>query len=105
MESITGGSSRTRTYDGKTVTDCTVAFCDAVAAAGYTPMTYFNKTLAYLKLDPSRLQKYDGWLAWYHDYPDYIYDYQMWQYGSEGRVAGISGRCDMDIAFVDFAAG
>ena len=102
-ETVMSLSSRTRYYDGKTVTDCTVAFCDAIAAAGYTPMTYFNETLAYLKLDLSRLQKYDGWLAWYHDYFDYIYDYQMWQYGSSGVVAGIPGRVDMDIAFRDFA--
>lgn len=103
-EQITYSGSRTRTFDGKTVTDCTIAFCDAIAAAGYTPMTYFNKTMAYTKLDMHRLQCYNGWLAWYHDVPDYIYDYQMWQYGSSGSVKGISGRVDMNIAFRDFAA-
>ncbi len=102
-EQITSMGSRTRSYSGKTVTDCTVAFCDAVAAAGYQPMTYFNETLAYLKLDLSRIQQYPGWLAWYHNYPDYIYDYQMWQYGSSGTVAGINGRVDMNLCFVDFA--
>ena len=101
-EQITSPGSRTRTYSGAVVTECTVAFCDAVAAAGYTPMTYFNETLAYLKLDLHRLQNYAGWLAWYHDYQDYIYDYQMWQYGT-CPVAGISGDVDMNLSFVDFA--
>ena len=103
-EPVTNSGSRTRTYDGKTVTDCTVAFCEAVAAAGYTPMTYFNKQMAYLHLDLSRLQVYDCWFAWYHEYPDFVYDYQMWQYGSSGKVAGIAGNVDMNISFVDFAA-
>jgi peptidoglycan hydrolase-like protein with peptidoglycan-binding domain len=28
----------------------------------------------------------------------------MWQYGSTGRVAGISGDVDMDICYVDYPA-
>lgn len=103
-EPVTNSGSRTRNFDGKTVTDCTEAFCEAVAAAGYTPMAYFNKQMAYLHLDLHRLQKYDGWFAWYHEYPDFVYDYQMWQYGSSGKVAGIAGNVDMNISFVDFAA-
>lgn len=91
--------SRTNRPNWTAVTDAAVAFCDAVAAAGYTPMVYFNVTQAYLRLDMARLQKYDAWLAWYHEIPDYIYDYQIWQYGSTGSVAGIAGNVDMDICF------
>jgi len=101
-EQVTTTGSRTRSFSGKTLTDCTVAFCDAVKAAGYTPMTYFNKTLGYLKLDLHQTQKYAGWYAYYHERPDFVYDFQMWQYGSSGKVAGISGRADMNIAFTNF---
>jgi len=102
-EQVTTPGSRTKTFDGKTVTDCAVAFCDAIAAAGYTPMVYFNKALAYTKLDMHRMQNYDGWLAWYSTEPNFVYDYQMWQYSSSGKVSGISTRVDMNLAFVDFA--
>ena len=91
--------SRTNRPNWSAVTDAAVAFCDAVAAAGYTPMVYFNVAEAYLRLDMEKLQKYDAWLAWYHETPGYIYDYQIWQYGSTGSVAGISGNVDMDICF------
>ena len=98
-EPLYNNGSRTRSPDWSAVTEATVAFCDTVAAAGYTPMTYFNKSMAYLFLDMTKLQGYDAWLAWYHEVPDYIYDYQMWQYGSSGSVAGIAGEVDMDICF------
>ena len=45
--------------------------------------------------------RYPIWLAHYTEKTDYVYDFQIWQYGSSGSVAGISGRVDMDIAFVD----
>ncbi len=103
-EQMTNTGSRSKTPNWRSVGKCTKVFCDTVAAAGYTPMTYFNVSMAYLSLDLSLYQNYPEWLAYYHEAPKYIYDYQMWQYGSSGSVAGISGRCDMDIAFVDFAA-
>ena len=93
--------SRTQGIDWNTVTDCIVAFCDGVAAAGYTPVTYYNPSMAYLRLDLPRLQNYTTWLANYVDVPGYIYDYQMWQYGSSGTVDGINGRVDMDILFTN----
>ena len=101
-EQMTDAGSRSASPDWKMVTDCTIAFCDAMAAAGYTPMAYFNVSMAYLRLDMERIDAYPAWLAWYHDYPGYIYDYQMWQYTSTGRVAGIQGNVDMDICFVNF---
>ena len=104
-EIVNSYGSRTRNYAGKNVGDFVEAFCSAVANAGYTPMAYFNPSLAYLKMDLHKVQKYDGWLANYVPVSSYKYDYQMWQYGSTSKVAGISGNCDMDIAFVDFAAG
>ena len=89
--------SRTQSPNWSTVTDCIVAFCDGVAAAGYTPVTYYNPSMAYLRLDLPRLQNYTTWLAHYVDVSTYYYDFQMWQYGSSGSVDGIQGRVDMDI--------
>lgn len=95
--------SRTDSYDGKVISDCAIAFMDRVAEAGYTPMMYYNKTMAYLKLDVVRLESYPTWLAQYAvEVPDYIYDFDMWQYGT-AEVEGIEGECDVNISFVDFA--
>ena len=101
-EQVAVRGSRTLSPDWAAVTDCTEVFCDAVAAAGYTPMTYFNMSMAYLRLDLSRLQKYHGWLAWYHEVPEYRYEYRMWQYGALTTVAGINGLCDVNLLFGGF---
>ena len=94
--------SRTNRPDWTAVTDAAVAFCDTVAAAGYTPMVYFYVHMAYLQLELPRIQEYDAWVASYNTAPKYIYDFKMWQYGSTGRVAGIPGDVDMDICFVNY---
>lgn len=95
--------SRTLTYDGDTVTDASIAFMERVAEAGYTPMTYYNKSVAYLKLDLSKLDGYHVWLAQYAtEAPDYIYHFDMWQYGT-AQVDGVEGECDVNISFRDFA--
>lgn len=101
-EQVAVRGSRTLSPDWAAVTDCTEVFCDAVAAAGYTPMTYFNMSMAYLRLDMSRLQKYHGWLAWYHEVPEYRYEYRMWQYGALTTVAGVKGLCDVNLLFGGF---
>ena len=101
-EQVAVRGSRTLSPDWAAVTDCTEVFCDAVAAAGYTPMTYFNMSMAYLRLDLSRLQKYHGWLAWYHEVPEYRYEYRMWQYGALTTVAGVKGLCDVNLLFGGF---
>ncbi|MGN1002840.1 MAG: GH25 family lysozyme [Oscillospiraceae bacterium] len=103
-EPVNAAGSRTSIYNIRVVDDCTVAFCEAVEQAGYIPMTYFNPSMAYLKHDMTRLDGYPAWLANYAQVPNYIYDYQMWQYSSSGSVDGISTRVDLNIAFVDFAA-
>ena len=103
-EIVPNTGSRTRGYAKKDVADFLNAFSQVIAAEGYTPMAYFNPSLAYLHMDLAQAQNYDGWLAHYVSRTDYRYDYQMWQYGSSGTVKGVKGRCDMDIAFVDFAA-
>jgi len=74
-----------------------------IAEAGYTPMTYYNKSIAYLKLDLAKLDGYPVWLAQYAtESPDYIYHFDMWQYGT-AQVDGVEGECDVNISFRDFA--
>ena len=102
-EPLSYSGSRTKTYDGGVVTDCALAFTRRIAEAGYRGMVYYNKTMAYLKLDLPRLQDEEIWFAQYNTlYPTYIYHYDMWQYGT-AKVSGISGQVDMNISFVDYS--
>lgn len=77
------------------------AFCNTIKKAGYKTGVYANlSTLnAYL---PSDLYKtWDIWVAQYHSRCDYKHPYKMWQYTSSGKVAGLSGRIDMNYLYKD----
>ena len=105
-ERITNGdAARTDGLSGKAVTLCAKAFCDTVAAAGYTPAVYFNQTLGYLSLELEELDEYAFWLASYNSKPGFHYHFDLWQYTSKGRVPGIQGDVDLNLSFRDFSAG
>lgn len=104
-EIIYDDTARTDKMTVEGLADCCVAFCERVKSAGYTPMVYQNASTSTYKLDMPRIKDYDFWLAEYTDFPTFYYEYDMWQYTSEGKVPGIEGNVDMNISFKDFSAG
>ena len=95
-------NARTNEIAPYTVTECAAAFCDTIADGGYTPMMYGSLKFVMFKLDMSKLKDYGFWYAEYkHGYnePMYPYDFQIWQYASDGRVDGIEGDVDLNICF------
>ena len=91
--------SRTGKVDARTLTDCTKAFCDTVAAADYQPMVYFNVDHSRNKVYIRELTEYPFWLARYDTVLDYPYKVDMWQYTETGKVPGISGNVDLNLYF------
>lgn len=91
------GDNRTSNMDGRTMTDCAIAFCEIIAAAGHTPMVYFNQHQAdnYYRLE--ELDHYDFWFAQYTDEPDFPHRVKMWQYTDEGTVPGIPVNVDINL--------
>ena len=89
--------ARTAGMDGRTMTDCALAFCETIAAAGQTPLVYFNQYQAdnYYILDD--LTQYDFWFAKYADEMTCPYPVKMWQYTESGTVPGIAGPVDMNL--------
>lgn len=104
MEMITHDTARTDTLTGRQITDHTIAFCDTLKEAGYKTCVYSNRRFLILKLDLSRLTAYDTWYAAYVGYPDYPYDFKMWQFTDSGSVNGIEGNVDINISFIDYSA-
>ena len=74
------------------------AFCETVNDYGYDSSIYASKSWFLGKLNIEELEGCNKWLAHYTKVTDYMYDYYMWQYTSDGRVPGIKGRVDMNIA-------
>ena len=92
-------TSRTAKVDQRTLTDCSKAFCDAVKAAGYEPMIYFNISHSLERIYIRELTGYKFWLAYYDTTLLYPYKIDMWQYTETGTVPGISTNVDINLYF------
>ena len=90
-------TARTGQMDPATLTDCTVAFCEAVRAGGFTPMVYFNPHLSQTLLELEDISAYEFWLAMYDVPMTFPYRVRMWQYTQTGRVAGIETDVDINL--------
>ncbi len=88
------------------VTENAMAFMDTVAAAGYTPMLYSSRNMFWNQWETARLSSYRIWMAHYVntlDQKQYNGERVMWQCASDGRVNGIDGDVDLNIAYRDLA--
>lgn len=78
------------------------AFCGRVEELGYFAMYYSNLDYLERMFSPGLREKYALWYARYASAPGQT-GIGMWQYRDNGRVEGIRGNVDMDIAYEDFA--
>ena len=99
-EHVTETSARTDDIPSKALTDCCLAFCDTIQAAGYRTSVYFYRSLGYHEYDMDRLADLDFWFSGFGTYPDYYYEISMWQYSHTATVPGIPVNTDMNLYFV-----
>ena len=95
-----GSEARSDTMDLTSLTTVTDTFCTEIENAGYQTGLYFNQQLGYEELHLPSLQGYTFWLAEYNDTPSFTYDFDLWQYASDGSVDGIDGDVDLNLAFI-----
>ncbi|MCL1865978.1 MAG: glycoside hydrolase family 25 protein [Oscillospiraceae bacterium] len=84
--------------------DMADAFLNIISDAGYFPMLYSYKNWleSYITVDVR--EKYAVWVAHIDvSATSYKNPYYMWQYSWTGRVSGMNGNVDMNIAYRDFA--
>ncbi len=93
-------------------TNLACAFLDEISAGGYTPMFYASRS----ELEGNAqwntgtlASKYKIWVAQYPDQPypqttasSYSGTHAMWQYTSQGKVDGISGKADVNLAYFGY---
>ena len=78
-------------------------FLETVAESGYYPMLYSYKARLDYVLDREIIEKYALWVAQFSTQrPVTEYNYYMWQYSYEGRVNGINGNVDFNVAYRNF---
>ncbi|MEE1313120.1 MAG: glycoside hydrolase family 25 protein [Lachnospiraceae bacterium] len=93
------------------VTNLTVAFCERIKEAGYTPMVYSSASYLLRYFKHSEIKNYKIWVAHYgveQTGPSYPYKYHMWQYSSKGIVPGANtskrddkGYCDLNYYIIE----
>lgn len=80
---------------------CAVAFCEAIEEAGYWAGIYASASWWQNYLQG--LERFTKWVAhWGVDAPAVSCD--LWQYSSDGSVAGVNGRVDVNECYRDFPA-
>ena len=103
-ENMPDTAMRTDSVTGETLDKCAVAFCKKIKDAGYQPLIYFNLSDGYTRYDLSAIKDYSFWYAQYEGTsPKFYYNYDIWQYSCTGKVDGIDGNVDLNIAFTDFS--
>ena len=80
------------------------AFLKELEAAGYYAVLYANLYWLTNLLERETLKRYDVWLAQWSDKPTFTGDFGLWQYSARGKVDGISGDVDLDVAYRDYPA-
>ena len=85
-------------------TTASIAFCDYLINLGYYVGIYASSISGFKdRLDITRLDKYDKWVAQYSsNKPTYPTDCKMWQYSSTGRIDGINCNVDMNVSYYDY---
>lgn len=98
-------TARTANMEPRLLTDCTLAFCQAVEKAGYDAMIYFNKYQAEKLLYLKELEAYPWWLAMYDFSMESPCRVDLWQYTASGSVPGIAGKADVNLMFTEWGLG
>lgn len=87
------------------VTAITVAFCEEIKKAGFTPMVYSSASALKHYFHYSKIKEYKIWVAHYTNKmsPDIPFPYQMWQFTSSASVPGANtghGHCDVNYYYI-----
>lgn len=85
------------------VLDCTREFCSRVEQRGFYAMFYTNQDYYKLYYQGSDVpQKYDMWFARYAESAGR--GVSLWQKTDRGKIPGIDGYVDLDVAYRNFPA-
>ncbi len=102
VEGAAGGNGRADGLDAATRTAVVNAFCQTIQNAGMEAGVYSSRNWYYNNLELDDTYHHRVWLAEYRQTPLYTGRYDMWQYTSNGSVAGIEGRVDLNVSYLGY---
>ena len=86
----------------KVLNDMCDSFIGYLEKAGYYVCLYSYRCFIEEHIYQTTLKKYDLWLADFTDKTSFKGNYGMWQHSEKGKVNGISGNVDLNIAYKDY---
>ena len=79
------------------------AFCEVLEKNGYWVGLYTSRSMLSTHIEDDIKTRYALWVAEWGPKLNYSGSVGIWQYSETGKVDGISGNVDLDIAYVDYA--
>ena len=84
-------------------TEAAIGFCEFLEAHKKYVSIYASDISGFKeRLDYTKLEPYDKWVARYGKKPIFVQDFGIWQKSYTGCVPGIRGPVDLDISYVDY---
>ena len=84
-------------------TDAVIGFCETMENNGFFVGVYASDISGFKdRLNKDRLTPYTWWVARYGSEPVYATNWDIWQYSSDGSIAGINGRVDLNNCRTNF---
>lgn len=110
-EGFDSADSRQRMLTIEERTDLALAFLERIGQHGYTPMFYASQSELHSQWQTARIQThYRVWVAQYPALPypqtlqsSYTEIHHMWQYTHDGKVSGVAGSVDRDVAWFGYS--
>jgi GH25 family lysozyme M1 (1,4-beta-N-acetylmuramidase) len=87
--------ARTDDVANERMTDCALAFCERIRAAGYEAGIYAYRSLAYFGYDLSRIRDYPLWIGAVGTRPDFHYAFAVGQHPPAGAPDGVAAPGDL----------
>lgn len=78
------------------------AFCTELEKAGYFVGLYISRSPLQTHITKEVAERFTLWLAEYGTKLNYNGEYGIWQHSSSGRVVGVIGEVDLDVAKIDY---
>ena len=82
--------------------DICKTFLLGIEDAGYYASLYASLSWLNNQLNSSELDRFDKWVAQWNTSWSYKKPYGIWQYTGSGKVEGINGNVDMNIAYTNY---
>lgn len=101
MDYIENDKSRIESLTGPEKTQIAQVFMDKIKSAGLKVILYGDKEWLLCGLNYTTVAYYDICLNEEADLPDFPYRFNMWKYATSD-VAGVSGKSELIISFVDY---